>query len=396
MPENFDVIVVGVGAMGSSACMHLARRGKRVLGLERSDIPNALGSSHGFSRMIRLCYYEHPDYVPLLVRAYELWRELETLSGRSLLHITGGLYMGPEGCESVAGALRTAREHSLPYELLSRVQLQARYPVFRVPSDHVALYEPSAGFLIPEAVIAAQAELALRAGAVLCAHEEVLEWRADAGGVRVTTLGVRGRREFHADRIVFTAGSWTERLLAELGVVLRVTRQVMAWVWPKRPELFELGELPVWAIDNPTGGLHYGFPIDPDSPVSGFKLALHRRNAEVDPDTVARGPLPGDEETVREVLRERIPDADGDLLALRVCLYTNSPDSHFVIDRLPGHDGRAVVACGFSGHGFKFASVMGEVLADLALDGTTRHPVGFLGLNRFGSPADSGAGHGGA
>jgi sarcosine oxidase len=383
MPEKFDVIVVGVGAMGSSACMHLARRGKRVLGLDRSDIPNALGSSHGFSRMIRLSYHEHPDYVPLLLRAYELWRELEHLSGRALLHITGGLYMGLPDGDTVAGALKAAQERSLPHELLTRAQLQTRYPVFHVPPDHVGFFEPSAGFLVPEAVIAAQAELALRAGAVLNAHEEVLDWHADSSGVKLTSRGPRGKREFHTDRIIFTAGAWTSRLLADLGVQLRVTRQVMAWVWPKKPELFELGELPVWALDHPGGGLHYGFPIDPDSAAPGFKLALHRRADEVDPDRVERTARPGDEETVREILRTTIPDADGDLLALRVCLYTNSPDSHFVIDRAPGHDGRALVACGFSGHGFKFASVMGEVLADLATAGATAHPIGFLGLKRF-------------
>lgn len=384
MAETFDVIVVGVGAMGSGACAHLAQRGSRVLGLERFDLPHARGSSHGFSRMIRLCYHEHPDYVPLLVRAYELWRELERTSGRALLHVTGGLYMGPAGCTSVAGALRTATQKSLPHEMLTRADLGVRYPMFRVPDDHVALYEPGAGYLIPEAIIAAQVEQALWAGATIRAHEEVLEWRADGAGVFVRARTLRGEQEYRADRIIFTAGAWTDRLLADLGVKLTVTRQVLAWVWPRRPELFELGELPVWAIDHPGGGVHYGFPMTPDSPAPGFKLALHRRGIETDPDRVVREPMPGDEETVRELLRTVIPDADGDLLGLRVCLYTNSPDSHFIVDRLPGFDGRAVVACGFSGHGFKFASVMGEVLADLALEGATRHPVGFLGLGRFG------------
>ena len=374
---HFDVIVVGIGAMGSSACHHLARRGVRVLGLEQFDIPHALGSSHGSSRMIRLAYYEHPDYVPLLKRAYALWDQLEAESGQKLLYRTGGIYMGPGDGEIVGGALRSAKDHQLAHELLDRDELGRRHPQFNVPDDWVALYEPEAGFLRPEAVISAYAESALRAGAELHGREPVLEWSADAKGVTVVT----STGNYHAERLIFCGGPWSGRLVRDLGVELRVTRQVLGWVWPKEPDLFALGRLPVWAIDHLDGSIHYGFPMMSDVP--GFKLAHHAPGSVTDPDTVARDPQPGDEETFRPILRKMIPAADGPLLSMKVCMYTNSPDGHFILDRHPNYE-RVTIACGFSGHGFKFASVMGEILADVSVTGATRHPVHFLRLKRFG------------
>jgi sarcosine oxidase len=374
--NNFDVIVIGVGAMGSSACFHLARRGVRVLGLEQFDIPHALGSSHGQSRMIRLAYYEHPDYVPLLRRAYQLWDDLESLSGQKLLYRTGGVYIGPMEGEVVSGSLRAAREHKLAHELLDHAELGKRFPQFKVPVSWVAMWEPEAGFLTPENVIAAYAEATLRGGAELHGREAVVEWNADASGVKVRTE----RDEYHAEKLIFCGGPWTSKLMADLGVRLNVTRQVLGWVWPKDPELFELGRLPVWAIDHLDGTLHYGFPLLKDVP--GFKIGHHGPGRETDPDRVTRDPQAGDEETFRPVLKEMIPAADGALLSMKVCMYTNSRDHHFIIDRHPVHE-RVTLACGFSGHGFKFASVVGEILADFALEGKTRLPAQFLGLGRF-------------
>lgn len=385
----YDVIVIGVGAMGSSACMHLARRGARVLGLERSAIPHDTGSSHGHSRMIRLIYSEHPDYVPLLRRAYELWRDLEAASGRSILRITGGIYMGRPDGEFIAGARRAALAHGLDHETLDGPELARRFPQFRLPDDFAGFWEPTAGYLVPEAAITAHAEAALRAGAEIHAHEPVAHWAPDGAGFRVRT----SRAEYRAGRLVFCGGAWAGKLVADLGVPLVATRQVLGWVWPRRPELFEPGRVPVWAIDAPhlsPPGLYYGFPMAPEAP--GFKLARHAPGRPVDPDVVDRKEVaPDDEEEVRTVLRSCIPDADGPLLALRTCLYENSPDAHFIIDRHPAHEGVAV-ACGFSGHGFKFASVVGEILADLALDGRTRHPIGFLSAGRFGAAAGGAAG----
>lgn len=376
MSGKYDVIVVGVGAMGAAACYHLARAGVRVLGLEQFDIPHAKGSSHGYSRMIRLAYYEHRDYVPLLRRAYELWAELELSSGQKLLHLTGGIYMGRPDGGVVSGALSAARQHGLAHELLDHAQLAARFGQLSVPSDHVGVWEPQAGFLLPERAIAAHAEGALRAGAELHGHEAVTQWDSDSAGITVRT----SRGEYRADRLIFCGGAWSGRLVQELGVQLLVTRQVLGWIWPKRPEQFALGKLPVWAVEQPDGGLAYGFPMMPDNP--GLKIALHARGKPTEADTLVRDILPGDEDEVRGVAQRYVPDADGPLLALRICMYTNSPDSHFIIDRHPRHQ-RVIVACGFSGHGFKFSSVIGEVLSDLAQTGKTQLPIEFLRLNRF-------------
>ncbi len=372
----YDAIVVGVGSMGSSACYHLARRGARVLGLEQFDIPHALGSATGYSRMIRMAYYEHPDYVPLLRRAYELWRELERESGQSLLFETGGIYMGPPDGHVVRGAIAAAEHHGLAHEVLSHAGLADRFPQFRLPGHFAGVWEPRAGFLLPEKVIAAQAELALRAGAELHGREPVLDWDAgDAGAVVRTATG-----EYRAGRLLFCGGPWTGKIVRDLGVDLVVTRQVLGWVWPRVPARFALGTFPVWGIEAADGSLSYGFPMLADNP--GLKVARHGRGTAADPDQVSRQSTPADEAEARDILARHLPDGDGPVLSLRVCMYTNSPDGQFIIDRHPAEP-RVTVACGFSGHGFKFASVVGEVLADLVLSGKTAHPVDFLGLGRF-------------
>ncbi|HET6252395.1 MAG TPA: N-methyl-L-tryptophan oxidase [Tepidisphaeraceae bacterium] len=380
--QHFDIIIVGLGAMGASAAMELAARKIKVLGLEQFDIPHALGSSTGFSRMIRLAYYEHPDYVPLLRRAYKRWTVLEAKTQQKLLYLTGGLYIGPRDGGLITGSLQAARLHHLDHELLDAGQMADRYPQFNLPAEWVTMHEPMAGFLLPEKVIAAFADQALRSGAELHGREAVVDWKSDSGGVIVRTA----RAEYRAAKVIFCGGAWSGKLLKHIGVELHVTRQVMAWVWPKTPGDFALGKLPVWAIDNPDGSLDYGFPMMPENP--GFKIAHHGPATQTDPDRVIRDMLPGDEETFRPALRQFLPSADGPLLSLRTCLYTNSPDQHFIVDRHPADD-RIIIACGFSGHGFKFASVIGEVLADLAERGTTQLPAGFLGLGRFAKPTNS-------
>ena len=377
---RYDAIVVGVGAMGSATCSQLARRGARVLGLEQFGIPHSLGSSHGESRMIRLCYYEHPDYVPLLHRAYQLWDELEKATGSHLLFKTGGIYMGDANSEFIRGTLRAAREHQLPHEELSHEQCRQRYPQFDLPNEYSGVFEPNAGFLIPERAVAAFAEQALHHGAELHGFEPVIEWSSDPRGATVRT----SRSVYQSDRIIFCGGAWSERLLGDVGVNLIVTRQVLGWVWPREPALFELNTLPVWAIDHPDGTQHYGFPMLPAGSHGrpGFKIAHHFHGAPTTADTINRLPQPGDEEDFRWALRQFIPKADGQLLSMAVCMYTNSPDSHFIVDHHPRHD-RVLIACGFSGHGFKFAGVIGEALADLAMNGRSDLPIGFLGLHRF-------------
>lgn len=374
--NDHDVIVIGQGAMGAAAAWQLAARGARVLGLEQFDIPHTLGSSHGFSRMTRMAYFEHPDYVPLLRSANRLWRQLENETGQKLIFITGGLYLGPEAGELVSGSITAAKTHGLAHDLIGPDDLRRRYPQFRLPDDFVGFLDADGGFILPERAVAALAGLALRRGAQLHGRETVADWSADSAGVTVTT----DRATYRADAVIICGGPWSERLLHRIGIPLRVTRQVMGWVWPKKPALFEPPNLPVWAVDHLDGSIHYGFPMWPDSP--GFKLCHHAPAQPADPASVDRRISDADEQTIRGFLRRCLPDADGPLLSMRVCLYTNSPDGHFVIDRHPDHP-RVIFACGFSGHGFKFAPAIGAALADLATAGKTDHPIQFFARQRL-------------
>jgi sarcosine oxidase len=376
MARDFDVIVIGVGAMGSAACYHLARRGLRVLGLEQFSIPNDKGSSHGFSRMIRSAYYEHPDYVPLIRRSFELWHELERESGEKLLHITGGIYIGKPDSEFIAGSLKSAQVHHLPHEMLTRAELARRFPQFHVLEDFAALFEEQAGLIIPEAAIAAHAMLAQRSGAQILTDQRVLSWRTDSAGAAVTTADATWR----ADQLLFCGGSWTAKLLTDLAPRLIVTRQVIGWVQPRNLALFQLGHFPVWAIDDGDGKIHYGFPILPDG--QGLKMGHHKPGVVSDPDTIDRTITEEDRADFCPAVGRYIPDAAGPILNMTVCMYTYSPDGHFIIDRHPNHP-RVTFACGFSGHGFKFAPVIGEALADLATCVKTPLPIQFLSSSRL-------------
>ena len=374
---SYHTIIVGLGAMGSAAACHLAKRNVKVLGLDQFSIPNDKGSSHGHSRMIRMAYYEHPHYVPLLRRAYELWHELDHPDRPDILHITGGIYMGPATGHVVRGTLEAAKLHDLPHRLLDRAELAQVYPFFTVPDDYVGVFEPNAGFVLSEKAIATHVLLALHNGAELHGEEPVLDWRSTGGGVTVRTP----RQTYQAERLLFCSGAWTGKLLTDLGIPLLVTRQILGWVWPRRShDSFRYGAMPVWGIEQPDGSLAYGFPMMPDYP--GLKLARHAPGLPTDPDAVDRNTHPEDEREIRDILQRYLPDADGPFLSLRTCLYTNSPDHHFILDRHPKHN-NVFLAAGFSGHGFKFASVIGEILADLAQHDRTNHPIEFLSLRRF-------------
>jgi sarcosine oxidase len=375
--NNFDVIVVGVGSMGSAACYQLARRGARVLGLERFDIPNNTGSAGGFSRMIRLAYFEHPDYVPLLRRSYTLWDELAAELKKDVIHITSGLMIGPPGAKVLEGSLQSVRQHELPHELLDAAEAMKRFPQFTLPEDYRVLHDHKAGLVLPERAVAGYSELAMRRGAELHGQEAVVSWEPSGRSVVVRTT----KAIYSASKVIFCGGAWTDKLVRDLGVPLTVTRQPLVWVWPKSPDLFALGKFPVWILEHRDGSNHYGFPMLPDNP--GFKLASHKRSSPTEIETLDRTVHESDEQAVRGVLRDFIPAADGPLLSVRVCMYTNSPDHQFIIDRHPAHE-NVFVACGFSGHGFKCASGIGQVLAELALDGKPSLPIEFLGLHRFG------------
>jgi sarcosine oxidase len=372
--KRFDVVVAGVGGMGSAAVYHLARRGQRALGLERFDIPNELGSSHGVTRIIRLAYYEHSSYVPLLRRAYELWRELETEAGEQLLHITGSIDAGPEDSFVFAGSLRSCLDHDLPHEVVDGAELGRRYPGYRLPAETAALIQPEGGFLLPERCIVTHAQLARSHSAEIHTGEQVLGWEPVGDGVCVRT----DRGSYEADRLVLATGAWAAEL-AGLSQVVVAERQVLAWLEPHRPELFAPERFPVFNLIVEEGR-YYGFPV---FGVPGFKFGrYHHLGEQVDPDTVEREPNAADESVLREFAERYFPDGAGPTTALKVCLFENTPDEHFILDVHPDHP-QVVLAVGFSGHGFKFCSVVGEVVADLALEGSTRHDIGFLGAGRF-------------
>jgi sarcosine oxidase len=377
----FDVIVVGLGGMGSAAACHLASRGARVLGLEQFRLAHDRGSSHGATRIIRLAYAEHPDYVPLLRRAYVLWRDLERTAGEPLLFVTGGIDAGTAASGTVTGSLRSCAAHDLPHEVLEAADLHRRFPGYALPPGMVAVYQPDAGFVLPERAILAHAAAARAAGADLREEERVEQWTAGTSAVRVRT----DRGVYEAGRLVITAGPWLFRVVPSLAPLAVPERQVLIWTAPRRPEYFQPSNFPIFNMEAPEGRF-YGFPI---AGVEGFKLGrYHHREEDVDPDRMNRSCGPEDEAVLREGIGRYFPDADGPTLAMTTCLFTNSPDEHFVIDRLR-EEPRVIVAGGFSGHGFKFAPVVGEILADLALEGGTRHDIGLFTVARYdrSSPA---------
>jgi len=371
------VIVLGLGAMGSAAAYHLAARGVRVLGIEQFTSPHDKGSSHGSSRIIRQAYHESPDYIPLVLRAYELWRKLEAEAGARLLHITGGLTLGAADGQMVPHTVAAAREHSIPFEVLEGGEVRRRFPAITPLSGDVGVLEPNAGYLVPEECIRAHLRLAAEAGAQIHFEERVLEWRADADGVKVRTDS--GTHE--ARHLVVTAGPWANQALADL-FPLRVTRQVMAWIAPLGGvEPFVPERFPVFLMEHADGPAGYGFPAM-DGPGGGMKVAIHGSEDVCTPETVDRAIHAADLERIQRMLGARIPALRGEVLRAATCLYTMTPDEHFVIGRHPRVE-NCTVACGFSGHGFKFSSAVGEVLADLATAGATEHPIGLFDPGRW-------------
>lgn len=372
---TYDVIVLGAGGMGSATLYELARRGRRVLGLEQFNLVHDRGSSHGQTRIIRKAYAEHPDYVPLLRRAYERWYDLEQVVGAHLLTECGCLQMGPPESHIVAGVVASAEQHGLPIERLGRDELRRRFPMFQLDEDMVGVLEREAGFLAVEDCVRAHLDAARALGAEIHSEEPAREWRAAPGEVSVRSQTAT----YRAAKLVVTAGPWATQLLAGCGVPLRVMRQVPCWFASRDDRLFRRDVLPTFIVATPAGD-YYGFPaLNP----LGVKVARHYGAPELAaPDLVERDVGPADEESIRAFLRRHMPLADGPRLHAQVCIYTLSPDRHFIIDRHPAHDNVAFAA-GFSGHGFKFASVVGEILADLVDTGRTSLPIGFLSSKRF-------------
>jgi sarcosine oxidase len=313
--------------------------------------------------VIREAYFEHPLYVPIVQRAYELWSELERETGEHLLTFTGGLMIGPREGVLVAGALRSAAEHRLRYEELSADEVRARFPLLDVPPEFTGVYEPRAGFLDPEKAVAATLALARAAGAELRFGERVIACDFDADGVRVrtTTDGYRARV------LVLAAGAWMGELI-EIEPRLTVARQPLLWFEPlARHELFDPSRFPIFMWEAEPDLIFYGFPKDE----CGVKVARHHHGRVTTPDGVNRRLEPEDEEVVRRFLSRAIPDANGSRVDAAICIYTNTPDGNFVIDRLPA-DERVVIVSACSGHGFKFAPAIGEIVSDLIVDGSSR------------------------
>lgn len=375
---SYDVIVLGLGGMGSAAAYHLARRGRRVLGLDRFHPAHDQGSSHGRSRIIREAYWEHPSYVPLVWRAYELWADLERAYGRQLLQTTGGIVIGPPESDLVRGSLESARTHRLTHEVLDPPAIRRRFPVFAPGDEMIGVFEPRAGVLFVEECVLAHLQQAASAGAELHHEEPVVEWTASTHGVEVRTP----RTRYQAGRLVITAGPWAPTVLADLTLPLVIERQVVAWFRPvDTPEAFDASRCPVH-IWRAGGRFFYGIPQLGDGLV---KIAEHALGHPTTAETIRREIAPGEIEGLRRDFVSRyMPAANGEVMATGTCMYTMSPDTHFIIDVHPRHP-NVVLAGGFSGHGYKFAPVIGEILADLVVEGRTGHDISFFALRRFGA-----------
>jgi len=378
MIEKFDVIVAGVGGMGAAACYHLARRDMKVLGLERFGIPHAMGSSHGINRIIRLAYYEDPSYVPLLRRAFELWRDLGHDSGEKVLYVTGSIDTGPVDEFVFRESKRSCDLHDLPHNVLSARELRRRYPAFSVPEDFQAVLQPDGGFVASEKAIVAHVTGAMECGAIIRGYEPMLSWTTTSSGVHVETT----KGSYEAEQLIVSTGAWIGNHIPLLSGVSVPERQVLGWFQPAHPERFSLDTLPVFNLQADAHERYYGFPI---WGIPGFKFGkYHHREEQIDPDDWDRQPNQVDEEVLRQGVRRFFPDADGPVMSMASCIFTNTPDEHFIIDRLE-HGSPVIVASPCSGHGYKFAAVIGEILADLAINDRTDHNIDLFRLNRFAS-----------
>ena len=372
---SYDVIVVGAGAMGSAAAMQLAARGRRVIAFDRFEVPNDRGSSHGLTRIIRIAYYEHPSYVPLLIRAAELWSELERRSGERLFVRTGSIDASAPGDPVFEGSRRSCEVHGLRHEVLTSAELTRRFPAYRLPPEHVAVLQPDGGFLLPEIAVAAHARLAAADGATIRPGERVLSWHERGDGVEVTTE----RGTYVADQLVLSAGAWMADFIPGYARLLEPERQVVGWFEIDDAPQFAPERFPVFnlTVDE---GRYYGFP-EWGNP--GFKVGrYHHLGERVHPDSLDRGIHTADVEILHTFARRYFPSGAGKPLQASVCMFTNTPDEHFIIDRMPGHE-RVHVVSACSGHGFKFASVVGEIVADLVTASSPRFDLSLFSMGRF-------------
>lgn len=371
---DFDTIVIGVGGMGSATCFELARRGQKVLGLDRFPLGHDRGSSHGETRIIRKAYFEHPDYVPLLHRTYDLWHDLERSTNRTLFHPTGLVLSGKADGETIRGARTSANLHGLKLQNFTPAEARVRFAGLEFPDDHDVAFEPGAGTLFVETCVQTHIDEAVRLGATLQGNERVLDWLMDGQIVRVRTI----EREYRSRNLVLTAGAWAGPLLSELGLQLCVLRKFVGWFPIQTNQYLAANGLPTFFYELPAGAF-YGFPSFDGKTV---KVAEHTSGQVVaDPANVDRNSHAEDVVRLQMFIESHLPDVNRAPIRHSVCLYTMSSDQHFVIDMHPQWQ-NVVFAAGFSGHGFKFCPVVGMVLADLVEKRSTSLPVEFLARQR--------------
>ena len=368
--------VVGLGGIGSAILAHCASRGAKVIGLEQFERGHELGASTGKSRMIRKAYFEDSAYVPLVLRAYELWRELERMCGEQLLRTTGVLAVGNEASKIIRGIKRAAREHNLPLESLGRGEVRRRYPTVRLSPDEVAVLEPDAGVLDPERATRAHQRVAETAGAQVCFETGMQSWEVEENGL---ALQLNDGSRIAVRELVLALGPWIQETLVALGISLRVQRNVQVWFAP-RLQAYAAPDFPAFLVDRADlPAPLYGFPDFGE----GVKAAFHGAGSLTDPQHLDREVHPSEDvDPLVRAMEDWMPGAAGTLLDAKPCMYSLTPDEDFIVDRHPAH-ANVLLCGGFSGHGFKFAPVIGEIAADLLLEGGTRHQIDFLSLTRF-------------
>ena len=374
--KSFDLAVIGVGGIGSAVAAHAARRGLRVLGIEQHSMPNRRGSSHGVTRILRVGLHEGPTYVPLVLRALELWQDLGKEIGTPIFHNNGSFDVAPPASPIFRGSKAACEKYRLPHEVLDAAETHRRFPGITPDPEMLAVYQPGSGFVLSELAIEAHLNLALAAGAELRGHETVLSWERVDGTYRIVT----DRTTYEAGALVVSTGAWAGKMLAPFGIPVKPERQVVGWFQPKEsPALFYPSRMPSWIIDSATLGHFYGLPI---FGIPGFKLSKFSFHDVVDPRERIAEPLRHEEEVLREFLRRYFPKAEGPVMTLGSTFFESTPDRDFVIDRLPGHD-NLWLAVGFSGHGYKYCSAIGEVMVDLVTKGSSAFDLSPFRASRF-------------
>ncbi|PQO30009.1 N-methyl-L-tryptophan oxidase [Blastopirellula marina] len=370
----YDVAVIGTGGVGSAAFYHLAQAGANVIGLDRFTPPHDRGSSHGDTRVIRMAYFEHPDYVPLLRQAYQGWHALEEVAGKQIYFPTGVLQIGPEQGEVIAGIRASAAQHNLAIESFTASELPQAFPGVHPPENCVGLFERDAGYLLVSECVAAYLTAAQKLGATLRTNTAVESWEDQSG-----TFAVRTATEtLHAKQLVICGGAWASQLIADLGVPLTILRKHLYWYENASP-CYTAGNFPVFLMETPLG-IYYGFPqIDSQ----GVKLARHDGGQPIErAEQHSQVEDSADRHSVQQFMSGYLPQLSHNLARHAACMYTMTPDQHFLVGTHPAHPGLHF-AGGLSGHGFKFASALGEILSDLVTQGQTTAPIAFLSATRF-------------